>query len=85
MKVLSMDGPNGFLREKENLSDTGDWKQFELYARGKKITKNCDKTPFTCSLIDKFPAASGCKRGQVKFNLQGKRVQLTPQVNYHMI
>ena len=38
-----------FQDEAENLKDSGDWKQFELFARGYKIAKNCDKTPFTVS------------------------------------
>ena len=66
LKLLSQDGL--FMNEQENLKDTGDWKQFELYARGSK-TKNCHMAPITCQLIKNFKAASTCKRGQVKFSV----------------
>jgi aspartate beta-hydroxylase len=44
-----LDEKGYFKDEAENLKDSGDWKQFELFARGHKIAKNCDKTPFTVS------------------------------------
>lgn len=66
LKLLSEDGL--FRDEAENLKDTGDWKQFELFARGSR-TKNCDRAPFTCKIIGNFKAASECKRGQVKFSV----------------
>lgn len=67
---LSVLNEKGFFQdESENLKDKGDWKQFELYARGQKNVKNCMKTPFTCSIIDKIPEAKGCKRGQTKFSV----------------
>lgn len=66
LKLLSRDGL--FMNEQENLKDTGDWKQFELYSRGAK-TKNCHMAPITCQLIRNFKAASTCKRGQVKFSV----------------
>lgn len=59
----------GFLPESENLRDTGVWKQFELFARGKKIAANCARAPQTCQLIEGIPDAAGCKRGQVKFSV----------------
>ncbi|XP_023236096.1 aspartyl/asparaginyl beta-hydroxylase-like isoform X2 [Centruroides sculpturatus] len=59
---------SGFLPESEGLRDTGDWKQFELFARGHK-TKNCERAPVTCSLIGNIPDAAGCRRGQAKFSV----------------
>ena len=41
--LLSLSKPEGFTDEAENLRDTGDWKQFELFARGKKNNRHCDK------------------------------------------
>lgn len=66
LKLLSEDGR--FANEAENLKDTGDWKQLELFARGVK-TKNCKLAPMTCKVIESFTAASTCKRGQVKFSV----------------
>lgn len=59
----------GFQDEAESLRDTGNWKQFELFARGQKYNKNCERTPITCRLIEDFPPASGCRRGQTKFSV----------------
>lgn len=66
LKLLSKEG--FFVDEQENLKDTGDWKQFELFARGMQ-TKKCHQAPITCKLISNFKAASNCKRGQVKFSV----------------
>lgn len=66
LKLLSTEGY--FKDEQENLKDTGDWKQFELFARGMK-TKNCHLAPMTCRLLSNFHAASSCKRGQIKFSV----------------
>ena len=67
ISVLSKKAQDGFRPESENLQDKGDWKQFELFSRGRKITANCINANKTCELIEKFPAAAGCKRGQVRF------------------
>ncbi|KAK7078093.1 hypothetical protein SK128_018486, partial [Halocaridina rubra] len=67
--LLSVPPQDGFRPEAENLQDTGDWKQYELFSRGRKITANCVKAPTTCALIESYPAAAGCKRGQVKFSV----------------
>lgn len=66
LKLLSEDGL--FANEAENLKDTGDWKQFELFARGAK-SENCNLAPITCNLIERFTPAATCKRGQVKFSV----------------
>ncbi|CRL03308.1 CLUMA_CG016204, isoform D [Clunio marinus] len=74
LKLLSEDGR--FSNEAENLKDTGDWKQFELFARGRK-TKHCMLAPITCQIIENFDAAATCKRGQVKFSV------LHPKTHIH--
>lgn len=66
---LTNEKNSGFLPETEGLQDTGDWKQFELFARGRKIEKNCARAPKTCSIISQFPNAVKCKRGQIKFSI----------------
>ncbi|XP_042906102.1 aspartyl/asparaginyl beta-hydroxylase isoform X2 [Parasteatoda tepidariorum] len=67
--ALMNENNSGFMAESEGLQDTGDWKQFELFARGRKIAKNCAKAPKTCSLISQMPDAANCKRGQAKFSI----------------
>lgn len=66
--LKDMDQP-GFVRESENLADTGYWAQFELYRQGQKIGNNCLRTPLTCALVDSIPQISTNRRGQVKFSL----------------
>ncbi|XP_017476483.1 PREDICTED: uncharacterized protein LOC108366554 isoform X2 [Rhagoletis zephyria] len=69
-EALSLLGRRGhFLDEAESLRDTGNWQQFELYARGQRRVENCQKAPITCGLIKKFSAAASCRRGQVKFSV----------------
>lgn len=68
-EALSLMTDKGFKPESENLRDSGDWKQFEMFARGRKIDRNCKLAPKTCALISKIPDAAGCKRGQAKFSL----------------
>lgn len=67
-----------FINEAENLRDFGDWKQFELFARGQKNQRNCERAPFTCKLIETFPAARFCKRGQVKFSVMHPDTHVWP-------
>ncbi|XP_067666015.1 aspartyl/asparaginyl beta-hydroxylase-like [Haliotis asinina] len=67
-----------FLFEDENLREKGEWKQFTLYTQGKKSRKNCEKTPLTCSLIDKIPNVRDCTRGQVKFSVMQPGVHVWP-------
>lgn len=67
-----------FKDEAENLRDVGNWQQFELYARGRKIAANCEKAPFTCQLISEFPAARDCRRGQVKFSVMHAGTHVWP-------
>ncbi|KAL7638773.1 UNVERIFIED_CONTAM: hypothetical protein RMT77_010307 [Armadillidium vulgare] len=71
--------PNiGFRQEKENLREKGSWKQLELFARGEKHTENCKLTPFTCSLIEEFKPAAGCKSGQSKFSVMDPGTHVFP-------
>lgn len=58
----------GFKRETENLRNNGEWKQFQLYVKGRKMEKNCEKTPKTCHIIDQISEAKSNKRGQVSQN-----------------
>jgi aspartate beta-hydroxylase len=67
-----------FQSESENLKDTGDWKQFELFARGQKNVENCKKCPITCKIIDSIPDARGCKRGQTKFSVMHPTTHVWP-------
>ncbi|XP_018578910.1 aspartyl/asparaginyl beta-hydroxylase isoform X1 [Anoplophora glabripennis] len=67
-----------FQDESENLKDTGDWKQFELFARGQKNLKNCMVCPFTCSIIERVPEARSCKRGQTKFSVMHPGTHVWP-------
>uniref|UniRef100_T1HC09 Asp_Arg_Hydrox domain-containing protein n=1 Tax=Rhodnius prolixus TaxID=13249 RepID=T1HC09_RHOPR len=76
MKALKMKGL--YQDESESLRDSGDWKQFELYARGVKFTANCNQAPVTCSLIDQFPPARTCKRGQTKFSVMSGGTHVWP-------
>ncbi|KAK2704150.1 hypothetical protein QYM36_017592 [Artemia franciscana] len=68
LSLMNLTPPEGFKDESESLRDTGDWKQFELYARGRKLP-GCSKAPKTCALIGSFEPASSCKRGQAKFSV----------------
>lgn len=74
--ILSKEGY--FTDEAENLKNKGDWKQFELYARGQQRKDNCLKAPITCSLIQQFPAARDCRRGQVKFSVMHPGTHVWP-------
>lgn len=66
-----------FQDESENLKDTGDWKQFELFARGLR-NSNCRLCPVTCSIIDRIPEARSCKRGQTKFSVMHPGTHVWP-------
>lgn len=76
LAVLGEDGY--FFDESENLRDKGFWKQFDLFSRGQRVAGHCDKTPFTCKLIETFPAARHCTRGQVKFSVMHPGTHVWP-------
>lgn len=67
-----------FQNETENLRDFGDWKQFDLFMRGIKNKENCAQTPITCGIIESFPEARTCKRGQVKFSVMHPGTHVWP-------
>lgn len=67
-----------FTEEKEDLRDTGKWAQFELFVRGFKLLNNCNKCPETCKIIESFPDARDCKRGQVKFSVMHPGTHVWP-------
>lgn len=67
-----------YMDECENLKREGDWKEFALFVRGQQIHRNCKKAPITCSLINRFPAARDCKRGQVKFSVMRPGTRVWP-------
>ncbi|KRF80292.1 uncharacterized protein Dvir_GJ22287, isoform G [Drosophila virilis] len=71
-------GQGNFQLEAEQLRDTGNWQQFELYARGKRLESNCQRAPVTCALLDRFPAASSCRRGQIKFSAMQAQTHVWP-------
>ncbi|XP_030383645.1 aspartyl/asparaginyl beta-hydroxylase isoform X6 [Scaptodrosophila lebanonensis] len=68
-----------FQEETEQLRDTGDWTQYELYAQGQRVGRNCQRAPITCALLAGFfPAATSCRRGQVKFSAMRAQTHVWP-------
>lgn len=76
LAVLGEDGY--FIDETENLRDKGFWQQFDLFSRGQRVAGHCEKTPFTCKLIETFSAARQCTRGQVKFSVMHPGTHVWP-------
>lgn len=76
--LAALNRNNMFKNEAENLRDVGDWKQFELYARGMKYAQNCQKCPKTCKIMDAFTDASHCRRGQIKFSVMEPGTHVWP-------
>ncbi|KAG1680524.1 Aspartyl/asparaginyl beta-hydroxylase [Nymphon striatum] len=60
---------SGFSPESEGLQDKGEWKQFELFARGRRNDNNCIKAPKTCNLMMDILDAVRCTRCQIKFSV----------------
>ncbi|XP_012278520.1 aspartyl/asparaginyl beta-hydroxylase-like [Orussus abietinus] len=67
-----------FQNERENLLHKGEWKEFEIFSRGNKIQRNCDRVPRTCDLISSFAPTSECQRGQVKFSVMTPGTHIWP-------
>eukprot|EP00800_Vazella_pourtalesii_P005201 TRINITY_DN1605_c0_g1_i12.p2 TRINITY_DN1605_c0_g1~~TRINITY_DN1605_c0_g1_i12.p2 ORF type:complete len:325 (+),score=79.15 TRINITY_DN1605_c0_g1_i12:409-1383(+) len=67
-----------FEPEDEGLTETGDWKQYTLYRRGRKVAKACERTPKTCQILDSMPDATACKRGQIKFSVMHPGTHVSP-------
>ncbi|XP_078494398.1 aspartyl/asparaginyl beta-hydroxylase-like isoform X8 [Ciona intestinalis] len=66
-----------FVNEDENLRNTGEWRQFTLYQRGKKDAA-CSRVPKTCSILEQMPNAVGCTRGQVKYSIMMPGTHIWP-------
>ncbi|NP_001400822.1 aspartyl/asparaginyl beta-hydroxylase isoform 49 [Homo sapiens] len=67
-----MDKAKGlFLPEDENLREKGDWSQFTLWQQGRRNENACKGAPKTCTLLEKFPETTGCRRGQDLGGRQG--------------
>ncbi|XP_041469732.1 serine/arginine repetitive matrix protein 1-like isoform X2 [Lytechinus variegatus] len=74
--LLSTDG--FFRNEEEKLRETGDWKQFTLFAKGSKDQGNCRQAPRTCGIFDSIPQSKNCRRGQVKFSVMHPGTHVWP-------
>lgn len=75
---LLVPGGDHFVAETEMLRDRGDWRQYELFARGRRVAANCARAPLTCKIIDGFAAARTCTRGQVKFSVMQPGTHVWP-------
>ncbi|XP_040343657.1 aspartyl/asparaginyl beta-hydroxylase isoform X5 [Herpailurus yagouaroundi] len=74
-----MDKAKGlFLPEDENLREKGDWSQFTLWQQGRKNENACKGAPKTCSLLEKFPETTGCRRGQIKYSVMHPGTHVWP-------
>ncbi|XP_073924710.1 aspartyl/asparaginyl beta-hydroxylase isoform X4 [Castor canadensis] len=74
-----MDEAKGlFLPEDENLREKGDWSQFTLWQQGRKNENACKGAPKTCTLLEKFPETTGCRRGQIKYSIMHPGTHVWP-------
>ncbi|XP_031692103.1 aspartyl/asparaginyl beta-hydroxylase isoform X13 [Oncorhynchus kisutch] len=74
-----MDKTTGlFVPEEENLREKGEWGQFTLWQQGKKAGEACHSVPKTCGLLERYPEATGCKRGQIKFSVMQPGTHVWP-------
>ncbi|XP_065687524.1 aspartyl/asparaginyl beta-hydroxylase isoform X3 [Patagioenas fasciata] len=69
---------NLFLPEDENLREKGDWSQFTLWQQGRKNENACKSVPKTCALLERFPEATGCRRGQIKYSIMHPGTHVWP-------
>ncbi|KFV80517.1 Aspartyl/asparaginyl beta-hydroxylase, partial [Struthio camelus australis] len=67
-----------FLPEDENLREKGDWSQFTLWQQGRKNENACKGAPKTCALLERFPEATGCRRGQIKYSVMHPGTHVWP-------
>ncbi|XP_065805259.1 aspartyl/asparaginyl beta-hydroxylase isoform X13 [Labrus bergylta] len=67
-----------FIPEEENLREKGEWGQYTLWQQGKKAGTSCQGVPKTCALLDRYPEATGCKRGQIKFSVMQPGTHVWP-------
>ncbi|XP_016520564.1 aspartyl/asparaginyl beta-hydroxylase isoform X7 [Poecilia formosa] len=74
-----MDRSRGrFIPEEENLREKGEWGQYTLWQQGKRVGNACQGVPKTCALMERFPEATGCKRGQIKFSVMQPGTHVWP-------
>ncbi|XP_041101756.1 aspartyl/asparaginyl beta-hydroxylase-like isoform X3 [Polyodon spathula] len=74
-----MDTERGlFIPEDENLREKGEWGQFTLWQQGKKNENSCRGVPKTCTLLERFSEATGCKRGQIKYSVMQPGTHIWP-------
>uniref|UniRef100_A0ACB8FE22 Uncharacterized protein n=2 Tax=Sphaerodactylus townsendi TaxID=933632 RepID=A0ACB8FE22_9SAUR len=71
-------GKGLFLPEDENLREKGDWSQFTLWQQGRKNDNACKSVPKTCTLLERFPEAIGCRRGQIKYSVMHPGTHVWP-------
>ncbi|XP_054620889.1 aspartyl/asparaginyl beta-hydroxylase isoform X1 [Dunckerocampus dactyliophorus] len=77
--LAMMDRNTGmFVPEEENLREKGEWGQYTLWQQGRKAGDSCQAVPKTCSLLERFPEATGCKRGQIKFSVMQPGTHVWP-------
>ncbi|XP_051909886.1 aspartyl/asparaginyl beta-hydroxylase isoform X2 [Hippocampus zosterae] len=77
--MVMMDQKTGqFVPEEENLREKGEWGQYTLWQQGKRSGTSCQAVPKTCSLLERFPEATGCKRGQIKFSVMQPGTHVWP-------
>ncbi|XP_054035206.1 aspartyl/asparaginyl beta-hydroxylase [Dryobates pubescens] len=69
---------NFFLPEDENLREKGDWSQFTLWQQGRRNENACKSVPKTCALLERFPEATGCRRGQIKYSIMHPGTHVWP-------
>ncbi|XP_041670088.1 aspartyl/asparaginyl beta-hydroxylase-like isoform X9 [Cheilinus undulatus] len=67
-----------FIPEEENLRERGEWGQFTLWQQGRKVGTSCQSVPKTCGLLERYPEATGCKRGQIKFSVMQPGTHVWP-------
>ncbi|KAM7369559.1 hypothetical protein PAMP_010876 [Pampus punctatissimus] len=67
-----------FLPEEENLREKGEWGQYTLWQQGRKAGNACQGVPKTCSLLERYTEATGCKRGQIKFSVMQPGTHVWP-------
>lgn len=60
---------SGFALEGAGLHAQRSWHEYSLWAFGKKDTKHCRRTPFTCDLLERMPEATRTTVGDIKFSL----------------
>ncbi|KAM7174985.1 aspartyl/asparaginyl beta-hydroxylase isoform 1-T1 [Macrochelys suwanniensis] len=71
-------GKGLFLPEDENLREKGDWSQFTLWQQGRKNENACKGVPKTCAFLERFPEATGCRRGQIKYSVMRPGTHVWP-------